>query len=635
MMTETKYTADTIKYLRLLSEKYPSKRSVTREIINLNAILNLPKGTEHFMSDLHGEFEAFRHILNNCSGVVREKVEKLYEGVLRSEEIKELCTLIYYPVEKLQMMKNSGGIDREQYSGILEHMLEIARVLSSKYTRSKVRKAMPPDYAYIIDELLHAQKDEDDNQIEYHRNILDTIISLDADDFVISLAGLIKRLAVDHLHIVGDIFDRGDSADKIIDLLMTYHSIDIEWGNHDILWMGAAAGSEVCIAGAVRNCVNYNAVRTLESGYGISLRKLALFSERLYPDLEPMKAMLAAITVIRFKLEGQLIRRNPDFLMDDRLLLEKVDYINFTVTLEGVTYKLNTTRFPTVDASNPYALTDEESGVIADLKAAFTGSPQLQKHIAFLYDNGGMYRVFNGNLLYHGCVPLNDDGSLKSVSLFGGAYSGKELFDVAEQKAREAFFGKDKEQSKLDFMWYLHCAENSPLCGRKTKAFERAYINDESAWIENKNPYYRYYYEKETCEMILAEFGLDSPMSHIINGHTPVRTLKGELPIRAEGRLLVIDGGFCKNYHAKTGIAGYTLIYNSHGLRLKAHMPFESLEEALRENRDIHSSSEIVETEQRRVMVFATDDGDAIRKDIADLCTLLDFYRSGKLTPKD
>ena len=294
MMTETKYTAETMKYLKLLSEKYPSKRSVTREIINLNAILNLPKGTEHFMSDLHGEFEAFRHILNNCSGVVREKVEKLYGGVLSAGEIKELCTLIYYPDEKLQMMKKSGGIDREQYGYMLEHMLEIARVLSSKYTRSKVRKAMPPDYAYIIDELLHAQKDEDDNQIEYHRNILDTIISLDADDFVISLAGLIKRLAVDHLHIVGDIFDRGDSADKIIELLMTYHSIDIEWGNHDILWMGAAAGSEVCVAGAVRNCVNYNAVRTLESGCGISLRKLALFSERLYPDLEPMKAIRQA-----------------------------------------------------------------------------------------------------------------------------------------------------------------------------------------------------------------------------------------------------------------------------------------------------------------------------------------------------
>ena len=634
-MTETKYTAETIKYLRLLSEKYPSKRAVTREIINLNAILNLPKGTEHFMSDLHGEFEAFRHILNNCSGVVREKVERLYGGVLSDDEIKEICTLIYYPVEKLRLLKKSGGISREQYGFMLEHMLEIARVLSSKYTRSKVRKAMPEDYAYIIDELLHAQKDEDDNQIVYHRNILDTIISLDADDFVVSLAGLIKRLAVDHLHIVGDIFDRGDSADKIIDLLMTYHSIDVEWGNHDILWMGAAAGSEVCVAGVVRNCVNYNAVRTLESGYGISLRSLALLSERLYPDFEPMKAVLAAITVMQFKLEGQLIKRNPDFLMNDRLLLDKIDYNNFTVSVDGVTYKINTTCFPTVDPSDPYALTDEESEVIADLKAAFTGSPQLKNQITFLYDNGGMYRIFNGNLLYHGCVPLNDDGRLKEISLFGETYSGKKLFDMAEIKARSAFFSKKKEQSELDFMWYLRCAENSPLCGRKTKAFERAYIADKTAWHENKNPYYRYYYDKNTCEMILEEFGLSSPTAHIINGHTPVQTIKGELPIRAEGKLLVIDGGFCRNYHAKTGIAGYTLIYNSHGLRLKAHMPFESIDEALRENRDICSSSEIVETEQRRVMVYATDDGDLIQKDIADLCMLLDFYRRGTIVPKE
>ena len=634
-MTETKYTAETMKYLRLLSEKYPSKRAVTREIINLNAILNLPKGTEHFMSDLHGEFEVFRHILNNCSGVVREKVERLYGGVLGDDDIKEICTLIYYPHEKLRLLKKSGGISREQYSSILERMLEIARVLSSKYTRSKVRKAMPQDYAYIIDELLHAQKDEDDNQIVYHSNILDTIISLDADDFIISLAGLIKRLAVDHLHIVGDIFDRGDSADKIIDLLMTYHSLDIEWGNHDILWMGAAAGSEACVAGAVRNCVNYNAVRTLESGYGISLRSLTLLSERLYPELEPMKAVLAAITVMQFKLEGQLIKRNPDFMMDDRLLLDKVDFDSCTVTIDGVAYPLNTTCFPTVDPKDPYALTDDENAVIADLKAAFTGSPQLKKQIAFIYDNGGMYRVFNGNLLYHGCVPLSEDGSLKNISLFGGTYSGKELFDMAEKKARSAFFGKNKDQSDLDFMWYLRCAENSPLCGRKTKAFERAYISDESAWHENKNPYYRYYYDKNICEMILREFGLDSPTAHIINGHTPVQTVKGELPIRAEGRLLVIDGGFCRNYHAKTGIAGYTLIYNSHGLRLKAHQPFESIEQALRENRDIYSSSEIVETEQRRVMVYATDDGDAIQNDIADLCTLLDFYRTGIISPRE
>ena len=634
-MTGMKYTDENMKYLRLLAEKYPSERSLTREIINLNAILNLPKGTEHFMSDLHGEYEAFCHILNNCSGVVREKVERLYGDTLSHDEIKELCTLIYYPVEKLQLHKSEGDADARWYRTVLERMLEIARVLSSKYTRSKVRKAMPPYYEYIIDELLHAQKDEDDNQVTYHDNILDTVISLDADNFVIALAELIKRLAVDRLHIVGDIFDRGDSADKIIDLLMTYHAIDIEWGNHDILWMGAAGGSDVCVAGAVRNCLHYNAVRTLESGYGISLRPLVLFAEKIYPDRAPMEAALAAITVIMFKLEGQLILRNPDFNMDDCLLLDKIDPSRGTVLIDGREYPLSETAFPTLHEQNPYELTDGEREVVRGLRAAFTGSPQLQKHIGFLYERGGMYRVFNGNLLYHGCVPLDENGRLKELSFFGKTYSGKALFDMAEAHARSAFYKKEKEQRDLDFMWYLRCGENSPLNGRKTKTFARAYINDESAWHEPKNPYYSYYYNKEICEMILAEFGLCSEASHIINGHTPVQTVKGELPIRADGKLLVIDGGFCKNYHAKTGIAGYTLIFNSHGLRLKAHQPFASKEEAVRENSDIHSSSEIVETEGRRVMVYATDDGEALQNEIAELCKLLDLYRGGVLTPKE
>ena len=632
-MIGMKLSGDDMKYLKLLAEKYPSERSLTREIINLNAILNLPKGTEHFMSDLHGEFEAFRHILNNCSGVVREKVERLYGGVLTHAEIKEICTLIYYPVEKLRLQKSAGGVDAVWYRTTLEHMLEIARVLSSKYTRSKVRKAMPADYAYIIDELLHAQKDEDDNQVVYHDNILETIISLDADNFVIALAELIKRLAVDRLHIVGDIFDRGDSADRILDLLMTHHSIDIEWGNHDILWMGAACGSDVCIAGAVRNCLHYNAVRTLESGYGISLRPLTLFAERLYPGRPPMEAALAAVTVIMFKLEGQLIMRNPGFDMDDRLLLDKIDLSRGAVDLGGEYFPLTETDFPTLDSSRPYDLTDGERAVVRDLRVAFTGSPQLKRHIAFLYDRGGMYRVCNGNLLYHGCVPLDENGGLKELRFFGEAYRGKALFDMAEERARAAFHKKEKDQRDLDFMWYLRSGENSPLNGRKTKGFERAYVSDKSTWHEAKNPYYDHYHKRETCEMILSEFGLNSETSHIINGHTPVRTVKGELPIRADGKLLVIDGGFCKNYHATTGIAGYTLIYNSHGLRLKAHQPFESIEEALKENRDIHSSSEIVETEGRRVMVYATDDGEALQNEIADLCRLLELYREGVLTP--
>ncbi len=622
-----------IRYMRLLSEKYPSERALTREIINLNAILNLPKGTEHFMSDLHGEYEAFYHILNNCSGVVREKVESCFEDSLSHDEIKELCTLIYYPAEKLRLLKREQELNDEWYRATLERMLEVARVLSSKYTRSKARKAMPEDYAYIIDELLHAQKDEDNNQVHYHNVILDTIISIDADDFVFALAQLIKRLAVDRLHIVGDIFDRGAGAEKIMDLLLGYHSLDIEWGNHDILWMGAACGSEVCAAGVVRNCLHYNAVHTLESGYGVSLRPRTLFAEKLYPDRAPMKAGLAALTVMRFKLEGQLIQRNPDFNMDDRLLLHRVNFYDGTIELDGVVYPLTETEFPTVNRDDPYKLSDGEKEVIEELTESFTGSGKLREHVAFLYDNGGMYRVYNGNLLYHGCVPLNDDGGFEQIKMFGGLWSGRELFDMAESRARGAFFKKEKDRRELDFMWFLHCGESSPLCGRKTKTFERAYIADSRAWHENKNPYYRYYYEKDICTAILAEFGLDSPMSHIINGHTPVRTVKGELPIRADGKLLVIDGGFCRNYHATTGIAGYTLIFNSHGLRLKAHRPFETIEKAIGENRDIHSSSEIVETEQRRVMVFATDTGELIQNEIADLCLLLDLYRKGVIVP--
>lgn len=622
---------DEMKYLKLLAEKYPSARAVTREIINLTAILNLPKGTEHFMSDIHGEYEAFCHILNNCSGVIREKVNLCYKDVLSAEEIKEICTLIYYPAEKLRLLKEESSLDRERYHIILERMLEIARVLSSKYTRSKVRKAMPEDYAYIIDELIHAQKDEDNNQIRYHKNILDTIIRINADDFVISLAGLIKRLAVDRLHIVGDIYDRGDSADKIMDMLMKHHSLDIEWGNHDILWMGAACGSEACIAGAVRNCINYKSTRTLESGYGISLRKLFSFARDTYPDRKPMKAALHAITVIQFKLEGQVILRNPEYKMEDRLLLDKIDYDNAEIEIEGVKYKLNESCFPTVDRKNPYALSEGEREVTDDLKASFLNSAALQKHVSFLYDNGSMYKIYNGNLLYHGCVPLNDDGELREVEFFGEKFKGRDYFDMADTIARRAYYGVSKNIKGLDFMWYLRCGENSPLCGRKTKGFERAFINDQSAWKEDKNPYYLHYYKKETCEMILSEFGLCRDTAHIINGHTPVRTVKGELPIRADGKLLVIDGGFCRNYHKKTGIAGYTLIYNSHGMRLKAHHPFTTIDEALRSNLDIHSDSEIVETERKRMMVDDTDVGETTRAEIDDLYKLLGLYRGGVL----
>lgn len=622
-----------MKYMRLLAERYPTTRSLAREIINLSAILNLPKGTEHFMSDLHGEYEAFCHILNNCSGVIREKVDMLFRASLSHEERKELCTLIYYPKEKLRLIRREGA-DADRYRQTVNRLIELARTLSSKYTRSKVRKAMPEDYAYILDELMHIQKDEDDNQIPYHKKILDTVIELDPDDFIISLARLIKRLAVDRLHIVGDIFDRGDSADRIIELLMRCHSLDIEWGNHDILWMGAACGSDACIANVVRNCIRYGTERTLENGYGISLRPLTLFAASVYPDLSPMDAACKAISVIQFKCEGQTIRRHPEYEMDDRLLLHRMDLEAGTIRLDGATYRLNDTFFPTVDPADPYALSEGERAVTEGLRAAFLDSPRLKRHIAFLYDQGGMYRRYNDNLLYHGCVPLKEDGSLDEVDVLGQKYKGKALFDEADRAARRAFFSKDPNRAEVDYMWYLWCGRRSPLCGRNIKTFERTFIDDKSAWHEEKNPYYRLYYHEYTCDMILSEFGLTYSVAHIVNGHTPVRTAKGELPIRANGRLLVIDGGFCKEYHAATGIAGYTLIYNSHGLRLKAHEPFESVEKAVLENSDIHSSSEIVETERRRVMVGDTDDGRRIKGEIDDLYELLELYRTGRLHPQ-
>lgn len=614
------------KYLTLLAERYPNIRSVTSEIINLSAILNLPKGTEHFMSDIHGEYEAFCHILNNCSGVIREKLDRLYADTLTHDEIKEICTLIYYPREKLELLKSAGTLNAAWYGTAIGYLIEITRLLSSKYTRSKVRKALPPEYAYIIDELLHIQKDEDNNQVRYHQMILDTIIEVDADNFIIAFAGLIKRLAVDHLHIVGDIFDRGSSADKILDLLMQYHSLDIQWGNHDILWMGAAAGCDACIADVVTNCVKYRTVRILENGYGISLRDLALFAGHTYHGDSPMQSLERAITVIQFKLEGQLILRHPEYRMTERMLLHKIDTKNGTVEIDGAVCQMNTTDFPTLDPNRPYELTEEEATVFAGLKKAFLNSERLNRHITFLYEKGGMYRVYNGNLLYHGCVPMTSDGALDQVELFGKTYSGKALFDLADAKARHAFFSKRKNLDELDFMWYLWRGRKSPLCGRTIKAFEHTYIDDKSVWVEDKDPYYTLYYFESVCSNILREFGLPTKGSHIINGHTPIRTKKGELPVRAGGMLLVIDGGFCKRYHKTTGIAGYTLIYSSHGLSLTAHHPFESVSAALKENRDIHSDRRIVETKSPRLMIKDTDAGREIQSDIKDLYALMERY---------
>lgn len=629
-------TDDRIKFLRLLSEKYRSRQQVCTEIINLQAILNLPKGTEHFMSDLHGEYEAFCHILNNCSGVIREKVDLLFEETLSDIDREEICTLIYYPVEKLEMMKKESRNNEEWYRVILGELIEIARLLSSKYTRSKVRKAMPDEYAYILDELIHVQKDEDDNQVAYHQNIIDTLLELDsADAFIEVLAALIKRLAVDHLHIVGDIFDRGPCADRIMDLLMNYHSLDIEWGNHDILWMGAAAGSEACIATVIRNNLKYHNIRILENSYGISLRDLTLFAEKLYPDTEPMEAALKAISVLLFKLEGQVILRNPDYQMTDKLLLHQVNVQNHTVCIAGTDYEICEETFPTVsfDPSNPevsYELTAEEKQVMEGLRMAFVGSVRLRQHMDFLYQKGSMYRIFNGNLLFHGCVPLDESGNLEGVVFHQKRYRGRDYLDYAERIARRAW-SKDATQKELDFMWYLWCGRKSPLSGRNIKTFERTYVKDESTWHEASNPYYQYYEQEKICNMILHEFNLYSDRSHIINGHTPVRTSRGEHPVRANGRLMVIDGGFCKSYHKTTGIAGYTLIFNSHGIRIKSHQPFQSVYAALTENKDIESRSELVETERERLMVRNTDTGKKILEDIKGLKMLLQAYREGTM----
>lgn len=628
-------TGDRMKFLHLLSEKYPTRQQVCTEIINLQAILNLPKGTEHFMSDLHGEYEAFFHILNNSAGVIREKVDMAFEEVLTARERSSLCTLIYYPQEKLRRIREEGRNTEEWYRFVLQKLIDLAKLLSSKYTRSKVRKAMPSEYSYILDELLHAQPDEDNNQLVYHSKIIDTLLRLEeGDDFIIALSSLIKRLAVDHLHIVGDIFDRGERPDAILNMLMDHHSLDIEWGNHDILWMGAACGSQACIAAVVRNCLSYNNISVLEQGYGISLRPLVLFAEKMYDEEDPNKAAKKAISIILFKLEGQIIRRNPEYQMEDRLLLDKVDYENACIELDGKSYPLKEKRFPTVDRDDPYKLSQAEREIMDELEKLFLESEQLQRHVEFLYSHGSMYQVFNGNLLFHGCVPLDEDGALKAIHLEGRIYQGRSYMDYADMAARRAFFNEDPPQRYLDFMWYLWCGSNSPLSGRVVKTFERTFIEDKSTWEEPKNPYYEYQSSEPVCRMLLREFGLYSENSHIINGHTPVHVNQGENPLKAHGRLIVIDGGFCKAYQKTTGIAGYTLIFNSHGMRLKSHQPFSGMEAALEENMDIDSESQQVVTFPKRVMVADTDTGERLKEQIADLEDLLTAYREGWIAAK-
>lgn len=619
------------KYLKLLKDKYPTKQSAYRELINLNAIMNLPKGTEHYMSDLHGEFDAFYHIVNNCSGVIKEKVALLFGAEMSHEEQQELCTLIYYPKEKLQRLKEDGRVSEEWYRNTLYQLIEIAKLLSSKYTRAKVRKSMPQDFEFIIDELIHAQKDEDDNQVTYHKKIMDTILSLqDGDEFMIALTDLIKRLAVDHLHIIGDIYDRGANADKIIDLLMEHHSLDIQWGNHDVLWMGAFCGNPVCMALVVRNNVKYQSMSILENSYGISLRHLQQFADDNYPELGVEDAVYQAISVILFKLEGQLIKRHPEYNMQDRLLLENVDKSRGVVEIAGKEYAININYFPTVDENNPYELTMEEAFLMGRFRRDFENSAALKKHMRFLYEKGSMYKIYNGNLLYHGCIPFKNDGEFDGIVIDGVSYSGRRYLDFCDKMVRRA---KSGDHDAVDFMWFLWSNIKSPLSGRNIKTFERTFVDKkkcddyDKVIHEEKNPYYLLYEKENVCEKILCEFDLTGEECHVINGHTPVKAKEGQLPIRANGKLIVIDGGFCEGYHKTTGIAGYTLIYNSHGMKIKEHHPFNSYNMAINSNTDIESESSIVYSAKNRVFVKDTDEGKLIAEEIKDLMNLLATYK--------
>ena len=618
------------KYLELLAEKFPTTQSVFTEVINLEAILNLPKGTEHFVSDVHGEYEAFEHILNNCSGVIRERVGQAFAMELTRDEQADLCTLIYYPELKLRRLREQGRLTSEWYAITLTRLVRLARRLSGSYTRSKVRKAMPVAYAYIIDELLHISPDERETRLAYHQRIIDTIVDTgSADDFVCSLAALIKRLAVDHLHVVGDVFDRGPHADKIMERLMAYHSIDVQWGNHDIVWMGAAAGSYACLAAVIRNNIHYDSLKILESAYGVSLRELALFAEATYRADDGMSPVEKAISVILFKLEGQTIRRHPNWHMDDRLLLEHVDAERGVDVVDGREYELRTRDFPTLEADDPYALTPEEQRVMDNLMNAVRSSDKLRRHVGFLFEHGSTYLVHNGNVLFHACVPMNEDGSFCAVNHQGQMLSGRAYYDYADRLARRAWHEHD--QVSLDWMWYLWCGRFSPLSGRVVKTFERTYFADRSTWEEPRDPYFSHTEDPAMCARVLEEFGADVERGVIINGHTPVHAAAGESPVKAGGRLVVIDGGFCQAYHSTTGIAGYTLIADPEGMRIKAHRPFGSIADVLDLNADIVSDDDRFQRNPRPLFIGDTDTGADIRGQIADLRALLDAYRTGEI----
>lgn len=617
------------KYLYLLSEKYPNRQSVVTELIRLKAILNLARPTEHFMSDLHGEYESFFHILNNCSGVIKEKVDYLFSEEMSTSQKAEFCTLIYYPKEKILNLKKQKLITTQWYSQNLIYLLRLSRLMSYKYPQSELKNLLPKGYETIIIELLTARPNDDTFQEVYFNTILNTLININSGtDFIIAFTKFIKKLAVAHLHIVGDIYDRGQRPDSIIDMLRQHHSVDIQWGNHDILWMGAMCGNEACIATVVRNCLSYNNTAVLEKGYAISLRSLSSLASKLYPNKTLLIAMQRTISIILFKLEGQLIKRNPDFQMDSRLLLDKIDYTSKHIKINNISYPIKSPSFPTINPQNPYELSLEEAEVLSDIKSAFLDSVRLRKHIDFLYQKGSVYKAYNNNLLYHGCIPLNDDGSFMRIHLNNKYYSGKNYLDFVDKTIRQAYLGL-YEQKNIDLMYYFWCGRYSPFSGREFKTFERMFIENTDTWIEPSDAYYKYCNDEKICDMILEEFSLKTKRGHIINGHVPVKVKEGESPVKANGKLIIIDGGFCKAYHKKTGIAGYTLISNSRGLRLLEHQSCTNIKESLKANQDIESVSCTLELQNYHSSTADTDLGEEIQCQINDIYHLMLAYQNG------
>lgn len=644
-----------IRYLERLSELYPTIAAASTEVINLEAILNLPKGTEHFLTDIHGEYEAFSHVLKNGSGAVRRKVNDVFCNTLSNQDKQSLATLIYYPREKMNQILKEKSDHEDWYKITLYRLIQVCKQAASKYTRSKVRKALPPEFAYVIEELIIEKEGVIDKE-SYYNAIIQTIIRIGrAEEFIIALCQLIQRLVVDHLHIVGDIYDRGPGPHIIMDKLMQYHSVDIQWGNHDVLWMGAAAGQICCIANVIRICARYGNLDILEDGYGINLLPLAAFALSTYGDdpctcfqlkgsgpgslneREMNIKLHKAVSIIQFKAEGQLIRRIPEFRMEKRNLLHLMDLEKGTITIEGKVYPLLDTNFPTINPKDPYAFSEQEEEIVRRLERAFLNCEKLQQHMKFLLARGSLYKVYNDNLLYHGCVPLNEDGTLREVEIYGKKYAGKALYEVLDSYVRKGFVAvNDQERQRgRDMMWYIWLHENSPLFGKaKMATFERYFLADKETHKEGKNPYYQLLEQEEVVDRILTEFGLPTEESHIINGHVPVKKKNGESPVKCGGKVLIIDGGFSKAYQGETGIAGYTLIYNSYGLILAAHEPFESTEAAIQRESDIHSESVVVQRALKRRLVGDTDIGKDMKEKIADLEQLLDAYRSGVLVER-